>query len=337
MRKALLLAALAPLLTGCDSVQSMFNAQGPAAHQIANLSIGMTVVFLVATAVMWGLIGWAAVKRRGTLEEHAPVDAGGGQGWIAVGGLAVPLIVLCVFFVLGLRLMASFPIHDGMNMKALPPDILITGHQWWWQVQYIDGPDDEHFTTANEIHIPANQPVTIELKTADVIHSFWVPSLHGKVDLIPGHPNFIRIEASHPGNFAGQCAVYCGEEHARMRLLVVAQAPENYQAWREDMLKPASEPTTPEAMAGENLFLGGPCSMCHTVRGTIAGGRVAPDLTHLASRQFIAANVYPNNTGNLEAWVTHAQSLKPDCQMPDITQFTGIQLRELVAYLQQLK
>jgi len=337
MRRVFILGPALALLSGCEAVQSTFNAQGPAAHRIANLSWLMTIVFLITTAAMWALIGWAAVRRRGTLEEHAPVDVGGGQGWITIGGLAIPLIVLCAIFILGLKLMASFPIHDGMNQQALPADILVTGHQWWWEVQYLDGPVDEHFTTANEIHIPANQPVMIELRSADVIHAFWVPALHGKVDMIPGHPNFIRIEANHAGNFPGQCSEYCGEEHALMRLLVVAQSPDDYQAWKQQMLKSAAEPDGAAAIAGQKLFLSGPCSMCHSVRGTLAGGRVAPDLTHLASRQYIAANVYPNNTAYLEAWITHAQSLKPDSQMPDITMFTGTQLRELVAYLQQLK
>jgi cytochrome c oxidase subunit 2 len=337
MRRVALLSPLALLASGCESVQSTFNPQGPAAHRIASLSWLMTILFLVTTAVMWGLIAWAAVRRKGSLEEHAPVDVGGGQGWIAIGGLLVPLVVLCFIFVLGLRLLASFPLHDPMNRKALHPDIQIIGHQWWWEVHYLDGPYDEHFTTANEIHIPAKQPVTIEVQSADVIHAFWVPSLHGKVDLIPGHVNYIRIEADHTGDFAGQCAEYCGEEHSLMRILVVAQDAEDYAAWRQEMLQPAAEPTTPDAIAGKRIFMSGPCAMCHMVRGTIAGGHVAPDLTHIASRKYIAANVYPNNAGNMEAWVTHAQSLKPDAQMPDMTQFSGIQLRQLVTYLQQLK
>jgi cytochrome c oxidase subunit 2 len=337
MRKFLLFSLGLPFLTGCEAVQSTFNAQGPAAQRIAQLSLAMTIVFIVATVVMWALIAWAAVRRRGTLEEHAPVDIGGGQEWITWGGVAIPLIVLSVIFIFGLKLMASFPIHDGMNRMALKPDILVTGHQWWWEVQYLDGPYDEHFTTANEIHIPAGQPVTIQLQSADVIHAFWVPELHGKVDMIPGHVNYIRIEADHPGKFSGQCAEYCGEEHALMRLLVVAQGPDDYAAWKQQMVQPAAEPTGADAIAGQKLFLSGPCSMCHTVRGTVAGGRVAPDLTHLASRQNIAANVYPNDTAYLEAWITHAQALKPDAQMPDMTQFSGTQLRQLVAYLQQLK
>ncbi|MGC2618389.1 MAG: cytochrome c oxidase subunit II [Acidobacteriaceae bacterium] len=337
MRRIVLLSPALWLLAGCEEAQSTFNPQGPAAQRIAHLSWLMTILFVFITLVMWILIAWGAVRRRGTLEEHEPVDAGGGQEWITIGGLLVPLTVLCVLFVLGLRLLASFPIHDPMNQRALKPDILIIGHQWWWEVHYLDGDPDMRFTTANEIHIPANRPVTLELLSADVIHAFWVPSLHGKVDMIPGHVNYVRIEASHPGTYAGECAEYCGEQHAHMRLLVVAQSADDYQAWTQQQLKPSAEPTSPEALAGEKIFVGGSCSMCHTVRGTTAGGHVAPDLTHIAGRQMIAGDTYPNNTAYLEAWITHAQSLKPGALMPDLTQYSGVQLQELTAYLQQLK
>jgi cytochrome c oxidase subunit 2 len=332
------------LLSGCATVQSTFNTHGPAADRIAGLSWFMTILFVVVTLIMWALITWAFTKRRGTLAEHAPIDIGGGQAWIAIGGLAVPLFILTVIFILGLRLLAAFPIHGmhaGMQAKAdeqiMKPDILIIGHQWWWEVDYLADSPDQQFTTANEIHLPAHQAVNIELESRDVMHSFWVPALHGKVDLIPGHPNFIRIEAGAPGNYQGQCAEYCGAEHARMRLLVVAQEPDEYQAWKQQQLKPAAEPDSAQAKAGEQVFLAGPCSMCHQVRGTIAGGRVAPDLTHIGSRQYIAANSFPNNDAYLEAWVTHAQSLKPEAQMPDLTQFNGEQLSDLVAYLRQLQ
>lgn len=336
MRRLLLLSPLLLLLAGCEDAQSTFNTQGPAASRIAHLSWAMTILFLLASLIMWILVVLAA-KRRGTLEEHAPIDENGGQGWILIGGLLIPLVVLCGIFVAGLELMASFPIHDPMNQRAIKPDMLIIGHQWWWEIHYLDGPPDQQFVAANEIHIPSGQPVMIELESQDVIHSFWVPTLHGKVDLIPGHPNFIRIEASHPGNYAGQCAVYCGEQHAHMRLLVVAQSPSDYHAWEEQQLKPAAEPTTAQTIAGQEVFLGGPCSMCHTIRGTPAGGQVGPDLTHLAGRQFIGANSFPNNEAYLEAWVTNAQSLKPGCKMPNLTQFTGTQLIDLVTYLRQLK
>jgi cytochrome c oxidase subunit 2 len=161
--------------------------------------------------------------------------------------------------------------------------------------------------------------------------------LHGKVDLIPGHPNFVRIEATHAGTFKGQCAEYCGAQHAHMRLVVDAQQPDQYRAWLDQQRKPGAEPTTQEAIHGQQVFQSSPCIMCHTVRGTLAGGRVAPDLTHIGSRQFIAADSFPNNNAYLEAWVTHAQSLKPEAQMPNLTQFNGQQLRDLVAYLRQLQ
>jgi cytochrome c oxidase subunit 2 len=336
------------LLAGCSTVQSTYNPEGHAAHEIAKLSWLMTILFLVVTAIMWGLLWVAATRRRGTLSEHDPIDSGGGQAWIAIGGLAIPLLVLTLIFVLGLRLLSRFPIHGAhgamdMNHGAMnrggvkAPDILVIGHQWWWEVHYLDGDLDQHFTTANEIHIPTNRPVDIELESADVMHSFWIPALHGKVDLIPGHTNFVRIEASQVGSFPGQCAEYCGAQHAHMRLLVVAQPPDEYAAWTQQQVKPAADPSTPIALAGEQTFIAGPCSMCHQVRGTTAGGRVGPDLTHVGSRQYLAANTIPNNDAYLEAWITHAQSFKPEAQMPDLTQFDGRQLQGLVAYLRQLQ
>ncbi len=336
MRRLLLTSPLFLLMLGCQRAQSSLYSAGPAAHRIAGMQWLLVILFLVITLIMWVLIAWAATTRRGTLEEHAPVDIGGGQGWIAIGGMLIPFIVLFVLFLLGLKLLASFPIADPQQANT-KPEILIIAHQWWWEVHYLNDQPYLQATTANEIHIPTNRPVTLELESQDVIHSFWVPALHGKVDLIPGHPNYIRIEASHAGAFQGQCAEYCGAQHAHMRLLVIAQEPDEYQAWLDLQRKPAAPPTTQEAVDGEKIFLAGPCSMCHSVRGTLAGGRVAPDLTHIGSRRFIAANSYPNNNAYLEAWVTHAQSLKPDAEMPNLTQFNGQQLRDLVAYLRQLQ
>lgn len=336
MRRLILISPLLLLISGCERAQTTLYSGGPAAHKIAQMSWLMVILFLVVTIIMWALIGWAAITRRGTLEEHAPVDIGGGQGWIAIGGMIVPFTVLFVLFILGLKLLASFPLQDPSH-AALKPDIMIIGHQWWWEVHYLNDQPSMQATTANEIHIPVNRPVTLELRSGDVIHSFWVPALHGKVDLIPGHPNYVRIEASHAGNFRGECAEFCGAQHGHMRLLVVAQPPAEYNAWLEQQRKPGAEPTTPEAIAGKQVFLNGPCILCHTVQGTLAGGRVAPDLTHIGSRQYIAANSFKNNNAYLEAWVTHAQSLKPEAKMPDLTQFSGTQLRELVAYLRQLQ
>jgi cytochrome c oxidase subunit 2 len=296
----------------------------------------MVILFSVVICVMWALIWFGAARKKGTLEEHEPVDVGGGQGWIAIGGLLIPFSILFLLFVLGINLLASFPIHDAHHANV-KPDILIIGHQWWWEIHYLNDQPDQQVTTANELHIPVNKPVNLALESSDVIHSFWVPALHGKVDLVPGHTNFVRIEATRAGAMSGQCAEYCGAQHAHMRLLVIAQEPDEYEAWLDQQRKPASEPTTQDAMAGEQVFLAGPCIMCHQVRGTTAGGTVAPDLTHIGSRLGIAADSFPNNDAYLEAWVTHAQSLKPESAMPNLTQFTGVQLRELVAYLRQLQ
>jgi cytochrome c oxidase subunit 2 len=336
------LSLVTPWLTGCGVAQSVFQKAGPASARITYLSLFMTVLFLTITLIMWALIGWGFKRRRGSLAEHAPIDAGGGHMWIAIGGVAVPLLVLSVLFVLGLNLLMDFPIH-GMHgnmanaQMTMKPEIRITGHQWWWEIVYLNDDVHKQFTTANELHLPSHRPVNIEVVTADVMHSFWIPALHGKVDLIPGHKNYIRIEASGDGTYVGQCAEYCGAQHAHMRLIAVTEEPGDYEAWLEAQRLPGADPQTPEAVFGQRTFLAGPCSMCHTVRGTIAGGRVAPDLTHIGSRLAIAADTYPNNNAYLEAWITHAQSMKPGVQMPDLTQFTGDQLNGLVAYLRQLQ
>ncbi len=334
---------LALFLAGCGTLQSTSNAHGPAARSIARLSNAMSIVFVITIVVMWVLIAVALKKNKGSLDEHMPIDIGGGQKWVAIGGLAIPLLVLSIFFFVGLDLLASFPIHGdhgAMNTEAMAakskPDILIIGHQWWWEVHYLGQPGQE-VTTANEIHIPAHRAVNIELRTADVNHAFWVPSLHGKVDLLPGNVNFIRIEASEPGSYVGQCAEYCGKQHANMHILLVAQEPAAFQEWLANQRKNGVQPTDANTEMGKEEFVAGPCARCHTVRGTSAMGRLGPDLTHIGSRREIGSDSFPNNNAYLEAWVTNAQSLKPGCKMPNVTQFNGEQLRSLVAYLRQLQ
>jgi cytochrome c oxidase subunit 2 len=311
--------------------QSMMNPAGPAARDISTLSWIVFSIFMAVALVMWVLIGWVALRRRGSLAEHFPINVEGGLSWILVGGVVIPFVVLTLVFVLGLKTMSGFPMHDG----PINPEIRLIGHQWWWEVQYVGGDPDVRFTTANEIHIPTGKMVDIELLSDDVIHSFWVPRLHGKEDLIPGQPNRIRIRADEPGVYRGQCAEFCGAQHAHMAILVVAQAPEDFNAWAAQQRAPAAEPTNSEAQRGEQVFLSGPCAFCHTIRGTEAAGGVAPDLTHIAGREGLGANTLVNNTANLEAWLT--QSLKPGVKMPDLTEFTGEDLRSLVAYLQQLR
>ncbi|HTW63567.1 MAG TPA: cytochrome c oxidase subunit II [Bryobacteraceae bacterium] len=332
------LAMATLLLAGCERKQNFLYTAGRGAESIAWLSWSVFITFVLVTIVMWGLILWIMLRRRGSFDTHEPFDAGGGHSWMAIGGFAIPLVILSTFFVLSLRGMAEFPLHDDhADHNVHPPDIRVIGHQWWWEVQYVGGPPDQRFTTANEIHIPVGIPVNMALETADVLHSFWVPKLQGKVDMVPGYVNNLRLEASHVGTYRGQCSQYCGAQHAHMAVIVVAESPEDYEAWRAHMAQPAAEPSTPQETRGREVFLSAPCGNCHMVRGTPAGGTVAPNLTHLASRQGLAANDFPNDTADLEAWITHAQSLKPEVAMPNITQFSGEDLRAMVAYLEILK
>lgn len=323
------------LFSGCGGDMSTLNPGGEAARALANLSVFIYVVFIAVSLVLALLILWPVFrKRRGNFEEHAPIHIDGGHSWILAGGILTPFIVLSVVFLLGLKTMAAYPLHDG---HVPEPAIQVVGHQWWWEIRYVMGPPNLHFKTANEIHLPVGELVDLEVKTADVIHSFWVPRLHGKVDLIPGRANHIRLRADIPGVYRGQCAEFCGAQHAHMSFVVVAESPEEYATWLEAQRQPAADPQTDLASQGRDVFLSKPCSLCHTVRGTLANGLVAPDLTHIGSRRSIAANTYENTKANLMAWVTHAQAMKPEVMMPNVTQMTGQELQALVAYLQELK
>jgi cytochrome c oxidase subunit 2 len=325
---------IAAPVSAASAQQRMLAPAGPAAKEIASLGWFVLILSLAVLAVMWFLIAVVLTRPRGSLREHAPADTGGGQHWIIFGGFLFPALTLASMYVYSLKSMSDFPLNKGMDGA---PQIRVTGHQWWWEIQYLYGPLHDHFVTADELHIPVGTTVDIDLYSADVIHSFWVPALHGKVDMIPGRPNRIRVEASRPGTFRGQCAVYCGDEHAKMILLVVAQNQADFQKWLADSRRPAVTPTTDYLMAGQQAYMSAACSLCHTIKGTLSQGTVGPDLTHIASRRMIASNWLPNNTADLAAWITHARSLKPAVLMPNVTAFDGGQLLQVVAYLQSLK
>jgi cytochrome c oxidase subunit 2 len=279
-----------------------------------------------------------AWRRTGSLEEHDPVEAASDSRWILVGGFAVPALAFGAVFVATLRTLDAFAMHHGDSMGEPEPAALrVVGHQWWWEVHYRIGDLPEWVTTANEIHVPAGRPVEADLESADVIHSFWVPRLHGKVDLIPGQVNRIRLEAERPGTYPGECAELCGMQHAHMRLTVIADEPAAFDAWLAHQRSQAAQPSGEQAQRGAQLFRERACVLCHTIRGTGALATVGPDLTHLASRTTLAAGSLPNDLANLHAWVIDAPSLKPGVRMPALTQFRGRDLRALVAYLDQLE
>jgi cytochrome c oxidase subunit 2 len=313
---------------------NIFAGGGVASFHIAQLSVIVFVVFMVATIVMWGLVFWLAVRRRGSFDEHASWNDPGNRVWIVLGGLAVPIAAFAWIFVLGLKTMSALPMDGAQHHERA--QLRVIGHQWWWEVQYLGATPDRSFVTANEIHIPFGQPVNIELISRDVIHSFWVPRLHGKVDLVPGLDNMIQIDARQPGLYEGHCAEYCGAQHARMHLLLQADTSADFRGWFDRQLAHAASPQTADEFAGQELFMAKACGLCHTVRGTDAHGTVGPDLTHFGGRQRLASDVYPTTDDVLRTWITHAQSLKPNAQMPDINAFSDIEKRQLVAYLRRL-
>jgi cytochrome c oxidase subunit 2 len=213
--------------------------------------------------------------------------------------------------------------------------IEVTGQQWWWKARYLSDDASQVFTTANEIHIPAGEPVRIKLIGGDVIHSFWVPPLSGKTDTIPGQVNETWLEAAKPGRYRGQCTEFCGWQHAHMALYVIAEPRPDFDNWRNAQLQPAAAPTTPEVTRGEHLFVFH-CGACHMVRGTQAGGSVAPDLTHLMSRGTIAAGTLPNTIGDLSGWIANPQGIKPGARMPDLF-LSGPELQDIRSFLLTLK
>jgi cytochrome c oxidase subunit 2 len=214
--------------------------------------------------------------------------------------------------------------------------IELTGNQWWWQAQY-DNPDASRIlVTANEIHIPVGRPVMIMGRSHDVIHSFWVPGLHGKRDLIPSRVTTEWIQADKPGAYRGQCAEFCGLQHAHMVLWVIAEPEAKFDEWMQKQLKPAVPPTDSVLQHGQQVFLNNECIFCHSIRGTTAAGQMAPDLTHFGSRRGIAANTLPNTTGNLTGWIVDPQSVKPGNHMATIA-VNPDDLQPLAEYLESLK
>jgi cytochrome c oxidase subunit II len=327
------------LLAACGRTDWLGDPSGPGARWTASLGWVVIIVFCAVCLAVWALIGYLLVrKQRGSLSEHMPWNTGGGKGWLLFGGVIAPGLVFAGCFIASVVVMDAVPVEGRHHMHGhARADILVIGHQWWWEVRYLGDTPEDIFTTANEIHIPAGRPVTIELQSRDVIHSFWIPELHGKVDLIPGRTNTIEIEADVPGRYEGQCAEYCGEQHALMRMAVVADDPARFKAWRFEEHEPALHPHSEPAIAGEQVFEQKGCAMCHTIRGTRALATIGPDLTHVASRAQIGANSIPNAHAYLAAWIVRAQSLKPDIEMPNLDQLTGDELTALVAYLRGLQ
>lgn len=338
MWRALSVVILLASLAGCAEQQSALHPYGPHAEAIARIfwffvAVCTTVWVLVMLALAYGTL------RRRPLLPAPPdpllVDPGHERRatLVITGAIAITVLILGVFTTIsyvGERSAA----HAAATGDAL--SVKLTGNQWWWNVQYDDPDPSRTLTSANEIHVPVGRPVKVKLAAADVIHSFWVPSLAGKLDLIPGRENEITFIAQRPGVYRGQCAEFCGWQHAHMAVLVIAHAPDEFQAWYDGQLQPASIPADAEGQQGREVFLNKACVLCHTIRGTIAGARLGPDLTHVASRRTIAAGTLPTSRGSFAAWVVDPQTIKPGANMP-ATQLSPDELNALAAFLDGLK
>jgi cytochrome c oxidase subunit 2 len=332
-------AASCVLLSGCDyqTYQSIFS--GDATVEVQQFNI-LFVIFLVVCAVMYVaviafLFGGILRRRRaeanvveaGRHHESDPLMRTGLIGWGAIVGTGLVALAIASFF--ADRSMAKAAGHEKLALD-------ITANQWWWDVQYDSGEADKIFRTANELHLPVGVPVRIRLHSNDVIHSFWVPSLAGKQDLIPGRDTDITIVPKKIGIYRGQCAEFCGAQHAHMALVVNVDSYADFIKWWDHQLQSAPAPRSPLAQAGYNYVTTRQCAACHNIGGTPASGTVGPDLTHLASRRSIAAGTMPMSQGNLYGWVADPQSIKPGNKMPTIG-LEPDQLHAVVAYLETLK
>jgi cytochrome c oxidase subunit 2 len=329
-----LAAVLVPLaLSGCGGTQDALDAHSHPAKDIASLfwwmmggawiGLGLVVALLV--------LAWVKRRRRGLAGERQEPHPGDRIGWVVVIALGVvmPIAVVTALFVVSDFFVMQTTAAPDPAKTSLTVDVI--GHQWYWEFEY----PGTRAVTADELHIPVRTNVNLVATTADVIHSFWVPELNRKIDTIPGQTNRILLEADTPGVYRGQCAEYCGLQHAHMSMLVFAESPAKFRAWLRDQSASARTPATALERQGEQAFLRQGCQSCHTIRGTSAQGTIGPDLTHLGGRTSLAGVTIANTPANLAAWITDSQHFKPGNDMPDLA-VPKQQLHALVAYLESL-
>jgi cytochrome c oxidase subunit II len=326
------------LLSSCGGIQTSINPAGPQAQKLNSLWWFMFYVCAaVFVAVMVAMC--AAIAKRSRDGQPAepvlnpPPQAERKRRNTVISAIALTVAIMFVLLVVSFSVGHSLT-AELANKNALT--IEVTGHQWWWEVRYLDPAASNIFTTANEIHIPVGVPVTFNLRATDVIHSFWVPNLMGKKDLIPGKSNTIWLQADKPGVYRGQCAEYCGLQHAHMAFWVVAQSQSEFNAWRQNAAQTSVPPNSDSQKRGQQVFLSSACVMCHAINGTPAGANVGPNLTHIAGQNTIAAATLPNTREHLMRWITNSQAIKPGNKMPQ-NNLSAADLNALLDYLQSLK
>jgi cytochrome c oxidase subunit 2 len=322
--------AVAVLTGSCSGNQAMFNPQGPAARSIASVGWLMLAVCVVIYVLVMIATAWALIRTRRVADE-LPRTTKTLTRTVAVATI-LTAVILTVFTVSSV--VAGHGLTSPTGPGAITVDVI--GHQWWWEFQYRDVTPSDFVTSPNELHIPVGVPIHIKAVSHDVIHSFWVPNLDGKRDLIPGQVTNTWIQADQPGVYRGQCAEFCGYQHAHMAFVVVAEPMDKFLAWIQHQRSPATDPQSDEEQRGHDAFMHSTCVMCHTIRGTDAGAHLGPELTHVGSRMTIAAGTLPNTRGHLGGWVVNPQSIKPGVRMPP-NALDPPELQAVLTYLRSLR
>jgi cytochrome c oxidase subunit 2 len=307
--------------------QSTLDASaGSAAELIGRLGMVLyvgagTILIVVLALALWGVFGRGRPIRE--------------RWWIVGAGVVFPSVALTALLVHSLSIGSAL---DGLGHSSRDPmRVHVIGRQWWWEVRYEQPGQQAQIVLANELHLPLDQPVELSLTTADVIHSFWVPALAGKVDMIPGRTTRLVLKSNAPGRFRGQCAEYCGGQHAWMALFVIAEPRQRFDAWLARQARPVEVPSDPLLKLGYDSFFKGGCDKCHAVRGTPALGQIGPDLTHVGGRESLAAGMLENHVGTMAGWIAAAQDVKPGSFMPSTAVYSGRELRAVSAWLESLE
>lgn len=328
-----LLLVAATALAGCAAAPKALSPASTSAGQISNLTLTVYLIAAGVFVIVEGGLVFAAIRFRQKPNQALPKQIEGNRT-LEIAWTVAPAIILAFVFIISMKTLgfvAYQPVNAAGSADPQALNVRVVGHQWWWEFDYTD----LGITTANEYHVPIGQVVNLDIESLDVVHSYWVPQLGGKIDAIPGHTNHTWFEATQTGQFHGQCAEFCGLQHANMRFVVYVDTPSQFQAWVKD--QQAAIPTASGAAAqGEQIFTQGACVGCHTIDGTNAKGTLGPNLTHFASRGTFAGGVLANTPDNLSRWLANPQAIKPGNDMPDL-KLTTDQINALVAFLESLK
>jgi cytochrome c oxidase subunit 2 len=325
--------------TSCRGSQSALDSAGVQSGKLENLwwlffSITGAVYLIVMTILL------VAYFRRQKADAETASDMSPDEknekniGNVIKGAVALTTIILFALMIISFR--TGRAVYSLSQTEQEPLLIRVKGQQWWWEVEYQDKTPSKNVMTANEIHLPVGRPIKMQIESADVIHSFWIPNLHGKVDLIPNYKTTFFFQADKPGTYWGQCAEFCGYQHAKMRFIVIAETPEEFDKWIKAQQQSSVQPATDSEKRGQQIFLTTTCAQCHSIQGTQAFARVGPNLTHIASRPYLAAGSLQNTREHLQNWVTDAQKIKPGIRMP-MNPLSPEDLEALINYLESLK